>query len=197
MLSRRDIPNAISIGRIILVLPVALLLLAEEYLGALLLFFAAGLSDGLDGLLAKRYGWHSRLGSILDPLADKTLLVVSYLCLGWVGAIPEWLVAIVIGRDLIIVAGAAAFHLLIGRYEMVPTWISKVNTTMQILLVLVLVFSEAVFALPEDLLTGMVYVVCVTTLASGVDYVWTWSFRARSGWYDKQEQKQHERKRHD
>lgn len=197
MLSRRDIPNAISIGRIILVLPVALLLLAEEYLGALLLFFVAGFSDGLDGFLAKRYGWHSRLGSILDPLADKLLLVTSYICLAWVGAIPDWLVMIVIGRDLAIVAGAIAFHLLLGRYEMVPTWISKINTVMQIFLVLVLVFSAGVFELPEGLLTFMVYAVCVTTLASGVDYIWTWSFKARRAWDDKFVQSRSKGKRHD
>lgn len=177
----RHIPNIISVIRILLSLPVAWLLLEQSYGWALLLFFVAGVSDGLDGYLAKRYGWHSRLGSILDPLADKILLVTSYLCLGWVGMIPAWLVALVIGRDAVIVVGAAAFHMLIGRYEMLPTWISKINTTLQIVLVLSLVLSEALLSLPESVLTVLVYAVCVTTILSGLDYVWTWGRRAFQG----------------
>lgn len=177
-LGRKDIPNIISVARVILSLPVAYLLLQEAYAGALVLFFVAGVSDGLDGFLAKHYGWHSRLGSVLDPLADKILLVTSYLCLGWVGMIPLWLVIMVMARDVIIVAGGAAFHYLVGRYEMAPTWVSKVNTTMQIVLVLSLVFSQGVLLLPDELLVGLVYVVCVTTVLSGLDYVWTWSRKA-------------------
>lgn len=178
MLSARDIPNIISIIRVILSLPVAYLLLEKHFDWALFLFFVAGVSDGLDGFLAKRYGWHSRLGSILDPLADKVLLVTSFLCLAWVELIPFWLLALVLGRDLIIVIGGAAFHLLIGRYEMEPTWISKINTALQITLVLALVFSYGLISLPQTLLSWLVYGVCVTTVLSGLDYVWTWGRRA-------------------
>jgi len=182
MLSLKDIPNLISIARIMLVLPVALLLLKEQYSWALLLFFIAGVSDGLDGYLAKHFGWRSRLGSILDPLADKLLLVTSFLCLAWVGLIPIWLVVLVMGRDVVIVLGALAFHCLVGRYDMAPTWISKLNTVLQITLVLALVLSNGLYKLPEALLLGLVYGACLTTVLSGLDYVWTWgrkAYRAR------------------
>jgi cardiolipin synthase len=173
-LALKDLPNLISMARILLSLPVAALLLQHNYAGALGLFFIAGISDGLDGFLAKRYHWHSRLGSILDPLADKVLLVTSYLCLAWIGLIPYWLTALVLGRDLVIILGAVAFHLWVGRYEMAPTWISKINTTMQIILVLTLVFSKGAYTLPAAIQTWLVYIVSVTTVLSGMDYVWTW-----------------------
>ena len=178
MLAARDIPNLLSIARILLSLPVARLLLNERFGEALLLFFIAGVSDGLDGYLAKRFGWHSRLGSILDPLADKVLLVTSYLCLVWVGLIPLWLLALVVGRDLVIVVGALAFHWLIGRYDMQPTWVSKLNTVLQITLVLALVLSNGVYILPDMLLVGLLYGACLTTILSGIDYVWTWGRKA-------------------
>lgn len=174
----QHLPNLISIARILLTLPVAYLLLQQRFSEALLLFFVAGVSDALDGYLAKRFGWHSRLGSILDPLADKLLLVTAFVCLAWVAVIPFWLVLLVLGRDLVIILGALAFHLLIGRYEMAPTWISKLNTALQIILVLALVLSHGLYALPEGVLTWLVYGVSVTTVLSGLDYVWTWGRKA-------------------
>ena len=143
-----------------------------------MLYFVAGVSDGVDGFLAKRFGWHSRLGSILDPLADKILLITSYLCLTLIDIIPVWLVVMVFGRDLIIVVGAAAFHFLFGKFDMAPTWISKINTTLQIILVLALVLSNGLYPLPADLLVWLVYGVSVTTVLSGLDYTWIWGRRA-------------------
>lgn len=90
-MNRRDIPNIISVFRILLVLPVVWLLLQQQYTMALVLFAIAGVSDALDGFLAKHNGWESRLGTILDPLADKLLLVCSFLTLAWLGLIPFWL----------------------------------------------------------------------------------------------------------
>jgi len=178
MLQARDIPNGITIVRVLLTAPVAYLLLEQRYSEALLLFFIAGLSDGLDGYLAKRFDWSSRLGSILDPLADKLLLVTAYICLSWVGDIPLWLAFLVLGRDIVIVLGATAYYFFVGHYQPSPTWISKINTTLQILLVLVLVFSLGVIALPQWLLTSLVYAVCVTTVLSGFDYIWSWGRKA-------------------
>lgn len=130
-MNRRDIPNSISVFRILLVVPVVWLLLQQHYAMALVLFAIAGLSDALDGFLAKVNGWESRLGSILDPLADKLLLVCSFLALVWLGLIPSWLFVVVIARDLIIVIGGVAFHLMFGRFEMEPSIISKMNTFFQ------------------------------------------------------------------
>jgi cardiolipin synthase len=179
-LKARDIHNLITLLRLALVFPVAWALARRHYQAALALFMLAGLSDGIDGYLAKRFGWSSRVGAILDPLADKVLLVSCYLVLGWLGALPHWLVFAVLGRDIAIVAGALAYHLLVGHYQLRPTWISKVNTVAQILLVVVTMFSLAGGALPDWLLDGLIYLVLLTTLWSGLDYIWTWSRRACS-----------------
>lgn len=174
----RDIPNLITIMRFFLTLPIAYLLLEGRYTEALILFFVAGVSDALDGYLAKRFDWSSRLGSILDPLADKTLLVMTYACLGWVGVIPMWLVFLVLGRDVIIVVGGLAYHFFVGSFQLVPTWVSKTNTTLQIIFALALVFSLGAIELPLWLLTALVYGVCVTTMLSGLDYMWHWGGKA-------------------
>ena len=179
----RDIPNALSMLRMSLAIPSALLLLQEWYNAALLIFLVAGLSDALDGYLAKRFAWRSRLGSILDPLADKILLVTNYIVLGWLGWIPVWLVAAVISRDVIVVSGALAYHARVGRYEMAPTMASKLNTSVQIVLVVVVVASLGMLSLPAWIVDGLIYGVLVTTVWSGLDYVWTWgmqAYRARS-----------------
>lgn len=174
----RDLPNIITILRILLVLPVVVALLNEFYGVALLLFAVAGASDGLDGYIAKRYNCASRLGSILDPLADKLLLVSTYVSLGWLGVLPWWLVVIVLLRDLLIVGGGVAYHHFIGEYEMSPSIISKLNTASQIILGFSVVLSMSLLPLSDAVINGMIYFVLVTTLLSGGDYVWTWGRRA-------------------
>lgn len=175
----RDIPNVISLLRILLVIPIMVLLAREQYLMVLLLFAVAGFSDGLDGYLARRFDWRSRLGALLDPLGDKVLLVGVYLVLGWNGLLPGWLVALVILRDVLIVGGALAYRKLCGQLKMEPTVISKVNTLLQILLGLIVIASALLWPLPAWLLPGMIVLVAVTTAWSGVDYVLRWSLRAR------------------
>ena len=91
-----DIPNLITAGRILLVPPIAWALVQQRFLLALILFFIAGVSDAADGFLAKYYGWTSRLGALLDPLADKSLLVTSYAALAWIGLLPLWLLVLVV-----------------------------------------------------------------------------------------------------
>ena len=177
-MSREDIPNLISILRIFLVVPIIGLLLYGDFALAMWLFAVAGISDGLDGYLAKRNGWGSRLGSILDPIADKVLLVSTYVALGWLELIPFWLVVAVIGRDLIIVLGAVAFHYYVGRYEMEPSLISKANTVVQIVYGVLVVFMQAVPVIDEDTVYRLGYVVLVTTVLSGATYVVVWGRRA-------------------
>jgi cardiolipin synthase len=176
--SLRHLPNIISVLRILLVIPVVYLLLHELYGTALILFAVAGVSDGLDGFLAKHFGWQSRLGSILDPLADKLLLVCSFIALAWNELIPLWLVVAVLARDLIIVFGAVAFHVLFGRYEMAPTRVSKVNTFFQIVFVLAVVFYHGQFAFKPWLIEALGYVVLATVIISGANYIWIWGRRA-------------------
>jgi len=174
----KQLPNVISVLRILLVIPVVYLLLHREYGAALILFAVAGVSDGLDGFLAKHFGWKTRLGSILDPLADKLLLVCSFVALAWIELIPMWLLAAVLARDLVIVAGAAAFHVLFGRFEMEPSRVSKVNTFFQIVYVLAVVFYHGEFALTPWLVEALGYIVLATVIISGANYVWIWGRRA-------------------
>jgi cardiolipin synthase len=173
-----DIPNIITVLRFLLVPPVVLLLLQEQFGLALLMFGVAGFSDALDGYLAKRFNWTSRLGALMDPLADKLLLVSSFITLGWLQLIPLWLVGVVILRDMVIVSGALVYNFRIERLEAEPTMVSKLNTVTQIMLVLAILFSRAVTALPFLWMDVLLYSVLMTTLWSGFDYVWRWSRRA-------------------
>lgn len=179
MLKARDIPNLISAARVVLVLPVIWLLLQQQFSTALWLFLVAGISDALDGLLAKTFHWQSHLGGILDPLADKFLLVSTYICLAILGAVPVWLVALVILRDLVIIIGGVVYNYRVERFEAEPLLISKLNTFMQILLALAVVFQLAGSPVPEWLPSALIWVVVFTTVASGLGYVLEWSRRAR------------------
>ena len=175
----RQIPNVISIFRILLVVPIVVLMLGQQYAQALILFAVAGFSDSLDGFLAKRFNWQTWIGGLLDPLADKLLLVSSFIALGWVGLLPWWLVGLVFLRDLVIVTGAVIYHFRVGKVGGEPTLISKVNTFMQIAVVLVVVLAQIFPQIPLSALTILFGIVAGTTLASGVDYVVIWWKRAR------------------
>lgn len=180
----RDIPNLLTILRIFFAPVIVYFLLHQRFDEALILFALAGFSDGLDGFLAKHYGWQSRLGSLLDPLADKVLLVTAFVCLAWLGLIPWWLLALILLRDLVIVTGALVYHFRIEPLAAAaPSLISKLNTLLQILLVILVVCDAGPFALPDLLIEILIWATLVTTLASGIDYVVVWNRLARSkGW---------------
>lgn len=170
----KDIPNVISVLRLVAVVPVVYLLLTGEFAWALLLFALAGASDGLDGFLAKRFGWQSRLGAMLDPLADKTLLVCCFLVLGSLGLIPLWLVLAAVFRDLVIVTGAVLYNYQIEALEAAPLPLSKVNTALQILLLVAVITDVGLWPLPPVLLEILVWSCLATILTSGIQYVWVW-----------------------
>lgn len=175
------IPNAISLMRIALIVPVLMLILQDEYSWALGLFFFAGFSDGLDGYLANRFDWRTRLGGLLDPVADKLLVAGMFVTLAWVGQIPVWLAALVITRDIVIFGGAVIYNFLIEPVEGEPTRISKLNTVLE-LLFLLFVLSYAGFGWPDPIATTVLGAsILVTVVISGADYVWSWSRRARAG----------------
>ncbi len=174
----RSLPNLITLLRILLILPFLWYMAHRGYGAALLIFALAGISDGLDGFLAKRFGWTSELGAILDPLADKLLLVSTFVSLWWLAALPGWLVVAVLLRDLIIVGGALAYYRLFGRYEMAPLPVSKVNTVCQLTLALAAVLALGYGVVPLWLLLWLVALATLTTIVSGVAYVWIWSRRA-------------------
>jgi cardiolipin synthase (CMP-forming) len=173
----RDIPNLITVFRFLLVPPLVWLLLNDRFAAALAVFVVAGFSDALDGYLAKRFQWSSHVGALLDPLADKLLLIASFVALGWLGWIPLWLVALVCARDLVIVTGAISYHFLIEHLTADPSLISKLNTLAQILLVLAVMVNH-IYTLPALWMDVFIYSVFVSTLWSGLDYVWTWSRKA-------------------
>ncbi len=174
----RHLPNLITVLRFALVAPLMGLLAGGHYAAALSLFAVMGASDAVDGFLAKRFHWESRLGQFLDPLSDKTMLVCTYLTLGWLGLLPGWLVAAVILRDLVIVVGALAYHFVTHRLEMCPTWISKINTVAQIVLAVAVIADQ--FLVMTDLIAdALMFIVLATTVASGLHYVLEWSRLAR------------------
>jgi cardiolipin synthase (CMP-forming) len=179
----RDIPNLLSFARILLTLPIVWLMFEREFSYALMLFAVAGFSDGLDGFLAKRFHWQSHLGGLLDPLADKALLMSSFLVLGGLGLIPIWLVILVIFRDLTIVGGALYYNFSVEELDANPSLISKLNTLLQIMLVLSVVTDAGPYPLPTMLLQGLIWATGLTTLVSGGLYVWIWTNKARrKGW---------------
>jgi cardiolipin synthase (CMP-forming) len=176
---RRDIPNIISLLRLLAVIPIVFLLLEHRYGWALVLFAAAGISDGLDGFLAKRFGWRSRLGGILDPLADKVLLVACFLVLGTLSLIPVWLVVAAVFRDLLITGGALLYNYRVEELEAAPIVASKVNTVLQILLVVLVMADAGPVPLPDWLISFLVWACLGTVLVSGAQYVWIWGGKAR------------------
>ena len=180
-LSLHWLPNAISLFRIALIAPVLFLIAEGRFDFALALFFLAGFSDGVDGYLAKRFDWHTRIGALLDPIADKLLMAGTYITLAWTAHIPIWMAGVVVFRDVVIVGGATAYNFLIKPVEGEPTRISKLNTGLELLFI-VFVLSRAAFGWPDLIsLTVIGAAVLVTVVISGVDYVLSWSRRARSG----------------
>jgi cardiolipin synthase len=178
VLKAKDIPNIISVLRVVMTIPVIYLLITRDFSNALILFAIAGASDALDGFLAKHYHWESHLGGLLDPLADKTLLIACYLILGAIGLLPIGLVMTVMLRDLIIIGGAFLYHYNIEQLDADPSLVSKLNTLMQILLVLAVVMNAGPFQLPDMLIQGLIWFTFTTTVASGANYVWVWGRRA-------------------
>jgi cardiolipin synthase len=177
-MSLRWLPNAICVARIVLVAPIVIALLEREYLLALALIVTAGGSDALDGYLAKTFAWRSRLGSLLDPAADKLLLTSTFLSLTYLELVPLALAAIVVARDLVIVIGAAAYQFLFGRLEGQPTLSSKLNTACQLSFVLLTIMHAGFVWPPRIALVILGALVIATSVVSGLDYVLTWSRRA-------------------
>src|SRR5262249_54356434 len=158
--------------RMLLTVPLAWLLRDGRYDAALAVALFAGATDALDGFLAKRFGWQSWLGGVLDPVADKLLLFVCFIGLAQGGALPVWLAWIVVGRDIVIVAGAVAYHNLIGPLNAQPTNLSKLTTCLQIVLVLACLLHLSRFAeWPDAINVAMFWIVAAATVVSGLDYV--------------------------
>lgn len=179
----RQLPNAITVLRGLSVVPLAVLLALDDYRSALVIAIVAGLSDLLDGWLAKRYGWTTALGAWLDPIADKLFVLIALTMLALNGLLPLWLVAVVLVRDLLIVAGAVAYHWLVAPLVVQPRLLSKINTVLEILLLVAVLAKAALLPIPDSAVAVMVVVVAIVTITSGIDYVWVWANKAyREQW---------------
>lgn len=174
----KHLPNAITLLRAVLIPVIAVALWQQRYGLALVLFALCALSDLADGWLARRFDVRTRFGAIADPLADKLAMLAATVLLTWHGWLPWWFAALVVGRDVMIVAGATAYHLCIGRVEVAPTRLSKINTGIEF------TFLTGVMATGAGLIdkglwwTVLLYLATTTILASGTQYVVLWGGKA-------------------
>lgn len=166
----RNIPNLITMLRIAAVPLLVWWLFDSQFYNALLLFFLMGLSDAVDGYLARTFNWKTTLGAYLDPAADKIMLICAYVTLGALNLLPHWLVLAVIVRDVVLLAGALSYVSSTRRLEIQPSLISKFNTFVQIILVLAIVYSQ-ISALPVVMIQTLVGLTLLTTVASAYDYL--------------------------
>lgn len=174
----RWIPNALTFLRILLIAPFASSLLTENYRLALLIFVFAAATDAFDGFLARHFNWRSRFGAVADPLADKALLLTAYLMLTLTEVLPVWLFILVLGRDLLIVGGALAYHYGIGRFDMEPSLPGKLNTFIQILVVLAIIVLLAGLPMQAWVMDMGILMVAVSAIFSGGHYLMVWGLRA-------------------
>jgi cardiolipin synthase len=178
------LPNAITLLRAAAIPVVAFALLRRDYDGALLLVVLCALGDFVDGWLARALDVRTRFGAIADPLADKLTMLTVATLLAWQGWLPVWFAALIVLRDVLIVGGALAYHLHVGHVAIAPSWLSKLNTALEfVLLAAILLVAEGVLA--ADGAVRVLMLVCTATiLASGAHYVLTWgrkALRARHG----------------
>ncbi|MCK5905043.1 MAG: CDP-alcohol phosphatidyltransferase family protein [Gammaproteobacteria bacterium] len=182
-MSPSNIPNLICFARIALVIPIIRLLWQEQFLLSLLLILIAGLSDILDGYLAKKNNWRSYLGAVLDPAADKILLVSLFITLQSMDLIPLWLTLTVILRDLMIVFGLSLYRYFVGVPQPKPTRISKFNTLLQLAFIIMVILAQGIqfpFAILSMVCGSLVF---VTSILSGLDYWIIWSIKAKKKIY--------------
>jgi cardiolipin synthase len=178
--SPRQIPNIISSIRILLVAPIAVALADHQLTITIALFGVAALSDAADGFLAKRYGWQSELGAVLDPAADKLLLVTVFITLAYLKLVPLWLMAAAVARDVIIVLGALLYRYWFGPLNVRPSMLSKFNTLCQAAFIMAVVGREEFSMPPAWVVVVLGALVFVTVVVSGIDYVLISSRRALS-----------------
>ncbi len=169
-----NIPNVITVFRILLVPVIVWLIISRQLQWAFYVFAAAGLTDALDGYFAKRFGWVTKLGAYLDPLADKLLLVSVYIVLGLAGHLPVWLVIAVVSRDMVII-GAFLLTWIVGvRLEARARLISKANTVSQIVLAALVLVNHGHSLGWQALTQQMIWITGTLTILSAALYLFDW-----------------------
>ncbi len=172
------LPNGLTFLRLLLAAPLGLLILREQYDLALLTGVVAGVTDALDGFFARRLDAFSRFGAILDPIADKVLITVTFVCMAVVELVPWYLAIAVIARDLIIVVGAAAYYTFIGPFDFAASRLSKGNMAIQIGFCVLVLLSQVLDNIPPELTLAGTAAVLFLAAASGFDYVMSWTVKA-------------------
>lgn len=173
-----NVPNLISLGRLLVVPVVVWAIMADRMVLAFWLFVGAGVSDAIDGFIARHFSCKSVLGGYLDPLADKALLMSIYVTLGSEGYLPNWIVILVVSRDVMIIGGALLYHTLTQRLQMSPLFISKINTVAQIILAGYVLGKYALEIDSEVIVIALTWIVAVTTVISGASYIVRWVAKA-------------------
>ena len=174
----RYIPNVITLARIALIPLFAYFLVREAYGVAAPLFALAALTDFADGYIARRYRIASKLGAMLDPIADKLNMFVATIVLAWQELVPLWLAVAIVVRDVVIVLGALVYRSAIGRLDISPTLLSKLNTLLEFALLLLVMAVAARWLDGGTWLRIGFGVVGATVVASGTQYAWLWSAKA-------------------
>lgn len=171
----RQLPNVLTLVRIFLVIPIALELHTGHYRNAIGLFLVAGVTDALDGFLARRFNWRTRFGALADPLADKLFLVTTFVILTLSDRVPLWLMVVALGRDLWIVTGVLLYRLMRGEFEIRPSVWGKLSTFTQIAYLATVIVHAAGVSLLASLLEPLAWSVAGLAVLSGLDYT-------RQGW---------------
>ena len=169
-----NIPNFITLARMLMTPVAVMMIISQRFLPAFLILILAGVSDGVDGFIAKKFDLRTELGAYLDPLADKALLISIYVSLAIYANLPAWIAITVVSRDVMILVAVLVSWLLDKPVEIRPVWVSKLNTVAQITLAGFALGVRA-FGLDQQLLlTSLEVLVAATTLASGGVYVAQW-----------------------
>jgi cardiolipin synthase (CMP-forming) len=170
-----NLANLITLGRLLAVPLVVWLILSGDYVATFWLFAAASVSDAVDGYVAKHFDQRSDLGALLDPIADKALIVSLFVTLGLAGDLPDWLVILVVFRDLLIIGGFLLAAALTQPIAWRPLMVSKVNTTLQLILVVTALARLAFGFNDSGVVSALIYLVGVTTVLSGAVYLVRWA----------------------
>lgn len=181
-----QLPNAITIGRILLILPIGYFIVIDDWIVVLVLLLIAGASDLLDGALARAFRWESRFGQVTDPIADKLTFGLVVVLLAFKHMYPIWLMVIVIGRDVAILVGAGMYRLLVKRLDVEPSFLSKLNTAVQVAVPLLIIIGTQDWLVSEYSLIILnpwgYFVALGFAVVSGLDYAFFWGRRAIKEW---------------
>ncbi|HKT20685.1 MAG TPA: CDP-alcohol phosphatidyltransferase family protein [Stellaceae bacterium] len=169
-----NLANLVTLARLFAVPVVVWLILSDNFAATFWVFVAASISDAIDGYIAKRFDQRTDFGALADPIADKTLIVTLFVTLGIAGRLPNWLVIMVVFRDFLIIGGFLLAVALAQPVNWRPLFISKLNTTLQLILIAV-ALAESAFGFNSDgVILALIYLVAATTIVSGGGYLVRW-----------------------